>query len=58
MASRRVSAWYDGEEDMFETLWAFREAYFTPSDDAGNPQAAGRQCRGHWIVIHDMSTLK
>ncbi len=34
MASRRVSVWYDGEEDMFETLWAFREAYFTPSDDA------------------------
>ena len=33
MASRRVSVWYDNEGDMLEVLWAFREGYFTPTDD-------------------------
>ena len=33
MASRTVSVWYDDEGDMLEVLWAFREGYFTPTDD-------------------------
>ena len=33
MTSKNVSVWYDGEGDMLEVLWAFREGYFTPTDD-------------------------
>ena len=33
MANKRVSVWYDDEGDMLEVLWAFREGYFTPTDD-------------------------
>ncbi len=33
MTSKRVSVWYDDEGDMLEVMWAFREGYFTPTDD-------------------------
>ena len=33
MTSRKVSVWYDDEGDMLEVLWAFREGYFTPTED-------------------------
>ena len=33
MASKKESAWYNDEGDMFEVLWAFREGYFTPTVD-------------------------
>ena len=33
MTARKVSVWYDDEGDMLEVLWAFREGYFSPTDD-------------------------
>ena len=33
MTSRKVFVSYDHEGDMLEVLWAFREGYFTPTDD-------------------------
>ena len=33
MTSRKVFISYDHEGDMLEVLWAFREGYFTPTDD-------------------------
>ena len=36
MTSRKVFVSYDHEGDMLEVLWAFREGYFTPTDDIAN----------------------
>ena len=33
MTTRKVFVSYDREGDMLEVLWAFREGYFTPTDD-------------------------
>ena len=58
MANRRVSVWYDDEGDMLEVLWAFREGYFTPTDDARILKRLDDDGEVIGFLIHDMSTLK
>ena len=58
MASRRVSVWYDNEGDMLEVLWAFREGYFTPTDDKRILKRLDDDGEVIGFLIHEMSTLK
>ena len=58
MASRRVSVWYDNEGDMLEVLWAFREGYFTPTDDERILKRLDDDGEVIGFLIHEMSTLK
>ena len=58
MASRRVSVWYDNEGDMLEVLWAFREGYFTPTDDGRILKRLDDDGEVIGFLIHEMSTLK
>ena len=58
MANRRVSVWYDDEGDMLEVLWAFREGYFTPTDDERILKRLDDDGEVIGFLIHDMSTLK
>ena len=58
MASRKVSVWYDDEGDMLEVLWAFREGYFTPTDDERILKRVDDDGEVIGFLIHDMSTLK
>ena len=58
MASRRVSVWYDNEGDMLEVLWAFREGYYTPTDDERILKRLDDDGEVIGFLIHEMSTLK
>ena len=58
MASRKVSVWYDDEGDMLEVLWAFREGYFTPTDDERILKRVDDDGEVIGFLIHEMSTLK
>ena len=58
MTSRRVSVWYDDEGDMLEVLWAFREGYFTPTDDERILKRLDDDGRVIGFLVHDVSTLK
>ena len=58
MASRRVSVWYDDEGDMLEVLWAFREGYFTPTEDERILKRLDDKGEVIGFLIHDMSALK
>ncbi|MYB49016.1 MAG: helix-turn-helix domain-containing protein [Dehalococcoidia bacterium] len=58
MVSRKVSVWYDDEGDMLEVLWAFREGYFTPTDDERILKRLGDDGEVIGFLIHEMSTLK
>ena len=58
MASRSVSVWYDDEGDMLEVLWAFREGYFTPTDDERILKRLNDDGEVIGFLIHEMSTLK
>ena len=58
MTSRRVSVWYDDEGDMLEVLWAFREGYFTPTDDERILKRLDDGGEVIGFLIHDVSTLK
>ena len=58
MTSRRVSVWYDDEGDMLEVLWAFREGYFTPTDDGRILKRLNDDGEVIGFLIHEMSTLK
>ena len=58
MPSRRVSVWYDEEGDMLEVLWAFREGYFTPTDDERILKRLDDDGEVIGFLIHEMSTLK
>ena len=58
MTSRRVSVWYDDEGDMLEVLWAFREGYFTPTDDERILKRLDDDGEVIGFLIHDVSTLK
>ena len=58
MTSRKVVVSYNHEGDMLEMLWAFREGYFTPTDDE---RILKRLDGGGEVIgfrIHEMSTLK
>ena len=58
MASRRVFVSYDHEGDMLEVLWAFREGYFTPTDDERVLKRLDDDGEVIGFLIHDLSTLK
>ena len=58
MTSRKVSVWYDDEGDMLEVLWAFREGYFTPTDDDRVLKRLDDDGEVIGFLIHEMSTLK
>ncbi len=58
MTNRRVSVWYDDEGDMLEVLWAFREGYFTPTDDERVLKRLDDDGEVIGFLIHEMSTLK
>ena len=58
MASAKVSVWYDEEGDILEVLWAFREGYFTPTDDERILKRLGDDGEVIGFLIHEMSTLK
>ena len=58
MTSRKVSVWYDGEGDMLEVLWAFREGYFTPTGDDRILKRLDDAGEVIGFLIHEVSTLK
>lgn len=58
MASKTVSVWYDDEGDMIEVLWAFREGYFTPTDDDRILKRLDDDGEVIGFLIHEVSTLK
>ena len=49
---------YDHEGDMLEVLWAFREGYFTPTDDERILKRLDDDGEVIGFLIHEMSTLK
>ena len=57
MTNRKVSVWYDHEGDMLEVLWAFREGYFTPTDDDRILKRLDDGGEVIGFLIHEMSTL-
>lgn len=58
MTARKVSVWYDDEGDMLEVLWAFREGYFTPTDDERILKRLDDGGEVIGFLIHGVSTLK
>ena len=58
MTSRKVFVSYDQEGDMLEVLWAFREGYFTPTDDDRILKRLDDDGEVIGFLIHEMSTLK
>ena len=58
MKKRNVSVWYDDEGDMLEVLWAFKEGYFTPTDDERILKRLDDGGEVIGFLIHDVSTLK
>ena len=58
MTTKKVSIWYDDEGDMLEVLWAFREGYFTPTDDERILKRLDDDGEVIGFLIHEMSTLK
>ena len=58
MTSTKVSVWYDDEGDMLEVLWAFREGYFTPTEDKRILKRLDDDGEVIGFLIHEMSTLK
>ena len=57
MTTRKVSVWYDPEGDMLEVLWAFREGYFTPTDDDRILKRLDDDGEVIGFLIHEMSAL-
>ena len=58
MTNRKVFVSYDNEADMLEVLWAFREGYFTPTDDERILKRLDDDGEVIGFLIHEMSTLK
>ena len=58
MTNKKVFVSYDDEGDMLEVLWAFREGYFTPTDDERILKRLDDDGEVIGFMIHDMSTLK
>jgi hypothetical protein len=58
MTDTKVSVWWDGEADMLEVLWAFRDGYFTPTDDDRILKRLDDDGRVIGFLIHEVSTLK
>ena len=58
MANETVSVWYDDDGDMLEVLWAFREGYFSSTDDERVLKRLNDDGEVIGFLIHDFSTLK
>ena len=58
MTSKKVSVWYDAEGDMLEVLWAFKEGYFTPTDDERFLKRLDDRGETIGFLIHEFSSLK
>lgn len=58
MSSKNVSVWYDGESDMLEVLWAFRDGYFTPTGDDRILKRLDDDGEVIGFLIHEFSTLE
>ena len=58
MTNKKVFVSYDHEGDMLEVLWAFREGYFTPTEDERILKRLDDDGEVIGFMIHDMSTLK
>ena len=58
MTTKKVFVSYDQEGDMLEVLWAFREGYFTPTDDDRILKRLDDNGEVIGFLIHEMSTLK
>ena len=58
MTTRKVFVSYDHEGDMLEVLWAFREGYFTPTDDERILKRLDDDGSVIGFLIHEISTLK
>ena len=57
MTNSKVSIWYDDDGDMLEVLWAFRDGYFTPTDDERILKRLDNNGEVIGFLIHDASTL-
>ena len=57
MTSKKVFVSYDHEGDMLEVLWAFREGYFTSTDDERILKRLDNDGEVIGFLIHEMSTL-
>ena len=57
MNERRVSVWYDSTGDMLEVLWAFRDGYFTPTEDDRILKRLDDDGEVIGFLIHELSTL-
>ena len=57
MKTKKVFVSYDHEGDMLEVLWAFREGYFTPTDDDRILKRLDDDGEVIGFLIHDMSAL-
>ena len=58
MTNRRVFVSYDHEGDMLEVLWAFRDGYFTSTDNERVLKRLDDDGEVIGFLIHEMSTLK
>ena len=58
MTNRRVFVSYDHERDMLEVLWAFRDGYFTSTDNERVLKRLDDDGEVIGFLIHEMSTLK
>ena len=58
MTTKKVFVSYDYEGDMLEVLWAFREGYFTPTEDERILKRLDDDGEVIGFLIHEMSTLK
>ena len=57
MTTKKVFVSYDHEGDMLEVLWAFREGYFTPTDDDRILKRLDDDGEVIGFLIHEISTL-
>ena len=57
MTTKKVFVSYDHEGDMLEVLWAFREGYFTTTEDERILKRLDDDGEVIGFLIHEMSTL-
>ena len=57
MTTKKVFVSYDHEGDMLEVLWAFREGYFTPTEDERILKRLDDDGEVIGFLIHEMSTI-
>ena len=57
MTTKKVFVSYDQEGDMLEVLWAFREGYFTPTEDERILKRLDDDGEVIGFLIHEMSAI-